>query len=124
MAISIPAMAQDDSAPASQSMHQAGHSMEQAGSDTASAASDAYHGTKRAIEDTAITAKVKTALHNDKGVRDADIDVDTTAGVVTLLGKVPSTLTAERAEQVAMQTDGVKQVNNKLTVTPPLAGSE
>jgi hyperosmotically inducible protein len=97
-------------------MRQAGEKLEQAGSDTGAAAMDAYHGTKRAITDTAITVKVKTALHNDKEVGDRDIHVDTTAGVVTLAGQVPSRSTAERAEQVAMQTEGVKSVSNQLTV--------
>jgi osmotically-inducible protein OsmY len=118
IAIAVPAMAQDDSVPASQSMHQAGEKIEQAGSDVAAGAKEAYHGTKRAVKDSAITAKVKIALHNDKRIGDVDIDVNTTAGVVTLLGKVPSRLIADRAEQVAMQTEGVKRVNNQLTVVP------
>jgi hypothetical protein len=67
MAISIPALAQND-VPASQSMHQAGQEIKQAGSDTAAAAVDTYHGTKRAVKDTAVTAKVKTALHEDKSI--------------------------------------------------------
>ena len=113
---SIPAIAQTDNAPASVSMHNAGEKLEQAGSATGSAAVDAYHGSKRAIADTVITAKVKTALHNDKGVGDRDIHVDTTAGVVTLAGQVPSQATAVRAEQVAMQTEGVRSVRNQLTV--------
>ena len=123
MAISIPAIAQDDNTPASQSMRQAGEKLEQAGSDTGSAAVDAYHGTKRAIADTAITAKVKTALHNDKEVGDRDIQIDTTAGVVTLAGQVRSRATAARAEEVAMQTEGVKSVSNQLTVSAT-AGSD
>jgi len=120
VAISMPALAQDDNAPANQSMHQAGEQLERAGSATGAAAVDAYHGTKRALADTAITAKVKTALHNDKEVGDRDIHVDTTAGVVTLAGQVPSRATAARAEQVAMQTEGVKSVNNQLTVNATL----
>jgi hyperosmotically inducible protein len=123
IAISLPAIAQDDNTPASQSMRRAGEKLEQAGSDTGSAAVDAYHGTKRAIADTTITAKVKTALHDDKEVGDRDIHVDTTAGVVTLVGQVPSRATAERAEQVAMQTEGVKSVSNQLTVNTT-AGSD
>jgi len=123
MAISIPAIPQDDNTPAGQSMRQAGEKLEQAGSDTGSAAVDAFHGTKRAIADTAITAKVKTALHDDKEVGDRDIHVDTTAGVVTLAGQVPSRVTAERAEQIAMQTEGVKSVSNQLTVRAT-AGSD
>jgi len=122
MAISIPAIAQND-VPASQSMHQAGQEIKQAGSDTAAAAVDTYHGTKRAVKDTAITAKVKTALHEDKSIGDADIHVRTRAGVVTLRGRVPSRLTAERAEQLAMQTEGVRSVNDRLTVMP-MVGAE
>jgi hyperosmotically inducible protein len=120
VAISMPALAQDNNAPASQSMRQAGEQLERAGSATGSAAVDAYHGTKRALVDTAITAKVKTALHNDKEVGDRDIHVGTTAGVVTLAGQVPSRAMAARAEQVAMQTEGVKSVNNQLTVNATL----
>lgn len=118
MALAVPAMAQDDSVPASQSMHHAGEQIEHAGSDIATGAKDVYHGTKRAVKDTAITAKVKTALHSDKGIGDVDIDVDTTAGIVTLQGKVPTQTMAARAEQVAMQTEGVTKVNNELTVVP------
>jgi hyperosmotically inducible protein len=123
MALSIPAIAQDDNSPASQSMHQAGEQIEHAGADTGAAAVDTYHGTKRAVEDTVITTKVKTALHEAKSIGDVDIDVHTTAGVVTLVGKVPSRDTAQRAEQVAMQTEGVKSVNDQLTVVP-MVGSE
>jgi hyperosmotically inducible periplasmic protein len=117
MAFTVPAWAQN-SVPASESMHHAGEKIEQAGSNTAAAAKDAYHGAKRAVKDTAITAKVKEALHDDKSMAKVDIDVDTTAGVVTLVGKVSSRSTAIRAEEIAMQTEGVKQVNNELTVVP------
>ena len=116
LALSIPTIAQDDNTSASQSMRQAGEKLEQAGSDTGSAAVDAYHGTRRAVVDTAITAKVKTALHQDKELGDRVIHVDTTAGIVTLAGQVPSRATAARAEQIAMQTEGVKSVSNQLTV--------
>ena len=114
--LSVPAFAQDDSAPASQSMHHAGQEVEQAGSDTAMAAKDAYHGTKRAVKDTTITAEVKTALKRDKEVGSSEIHVSTTVGVVTLKGKVPSADMAARAAQVAEQTNGVKSVNNQLMV--------
>src|ERR1700686_2758596 len=81
MVLSAPCFAQD--APASQSMHQAGEEMEQAGSDTGAPAVDAYHGTKRAIKDTAVTAKVKARLASDKNVSSLSIHVTTKAGVVT-----------------------------------------
>ncbi|HKN15023.1 MAG TPA: BON domain-containing protein [Candidatus Binatus sp.] len=114
MVLSIPAFAQDQ--PAIQSMHQAGEKIEQAGSDTAAAAKDAYHGTERAVKDTAITAKVKTALARDKNVSSSGIHVDTVAGVVTLKGSVPSPEMAQQAAQLAEQTEGVKSVNNQLLV--------
>jgi osmotically-inducible protein OsmY len=113
MALSVPSFAQQS---ASQDMHQAGQEMEQAGTDTAAAATDAYHGTARAAQDTAITAKVKTALATDKSVRSSEIHVDTVAGVVTLKGSVPSPETAGHAAQLAEQTNGVKSVNNQLMV--------
>src|SRR5271170_4743252 len=97
MALSVPSFAQD--APASQDMHQAGQEMKQAGSDTAAAAKDTFHGTERAVKDTAITAKVKTALAGDKNVKASKIHVDTVAGIVTLKGSVPTPEVAQQAEQ-------------------------
>ena len=46
--------AQEDSVPASQSMHRAGDSAENAASDTGQAIKHAYHGTVTAISDTPI----------------------------------------------------------------------
>ena len=94
---------------ASQSMHEAGESAE-------SAVSHAYHGTKTAAVDTSLTAKVKTALHDDKATKGADIHVTTIAGTVTLRGRVASTDVSNRAEEIAQHTTGVKAVKNKLKV--------
>jgi len=116
LAMCVPCFAQNDSTAASQSMHQAGQDAEQAGSDTANAAKDVYQGTKRAVKDTAITAKIKTELKEDKTVGSSVIHVTTTAGVVTLQGKVPSPEMAAHAAQLAEQTDGVRSVNNQLVV--------
>ncbi len=123
MVMSVPAFAQNSSAPASQDMHQAGQALENAGSDTATAAKDAYHGTARAIKDTTITAEVKTALKRDQMVRSQEIHVDTIAGVVTLKGNVPSPDIAAHAAQVAAQTKGVQSVNNQLMVVSSSASS-
>jgi|HubBroStandDraft_5_1064220.scaffolds.fasta_scaffold437125_1 hyperosmotically inducible protein len=112
------AFAQDSGSPsASESMHQAGQEVRNAGSDTYNAAKDAGTGTVTAMRDTKITAKVKVALHEDKITEDSQIHVDTVAGVVTLTGDVPSTDAAAHAEQIASQTEGVKQVNNQLKVS-------
>jgi hyperosmotically inducible protein len=118
LAVTAPAFAQDYSAspPASQSMHRAGQDAEQAGSDTWHAAKHAGEGTATAMRDTKITTKVKYALHEDKVTGNYTIHVDTVAGVVTLSGHVPSSDAAARAEQLARQTEGVKGVNNHLSV--------
>lgn len=94
---------------ASEQMHEAGESAE-------SALSHAYHGTATAVDDTALTAKVKTALHDDKTTTGADIHVTTVASVVTLSGRVASSDISSRAEKVAQGTVGVKRVRNKLKV--------
>jgi len=126
LAMAVPAFAQDNPGSpsagqsmrqAGQSMHQAGEAAEQAGSDTLNAAKHLGKGTATAMRDTKITAKVKVALHEDKVTEDSDIHVDTVAGVVTLSGHVPSPDAAVRAEQLARQTEGVREVNNKLRVS-------
>ncbi|HVB81887.1 MAG TPA: BON domain-containing protein [Candidatus Binataceae bacterium] len=113
-----PVSAQGDNGSASQSMHQAGASAEDAASDTGHAIKNAYHGTVTALSDTAITAKVKTALHENKTTTGSDIHVDTVAGVVTLKGTASSADALATAPQVAQQTSGVKEVNNELTLAP------
>jgi hyperosmotically inducible protein len=68
------------------------------------------------VGDTAITAKVKTALHAEKNVRSRDIDVETFQGKVVLKGTVADKGQAELAAQVAGSVDGVKSVENRLVV--------
>ncbi len=88
--------------------------MKEAGSSAENAASHAYHGTATAVEDTALTAKVKTALHDDAATKDATIHVTTVAGVVTLRGRVASGELSDKAQAIAQNTSGVKSVKNKL----------
>ena len=114
--IAVPALAQSDSVPASTSMRSAGHSIKQAGSDTWAATNDTYHAAKTALRDTEITAKVKAAFHHDSSTHPYDIDVSTTAGVVTLEGKIPSHDVAVRATQLAMQTEGVRGVRDRMVI--------
>jgi hyperosmotically inducible protein len=66
--------------------------------------------------DAGLTAGVKTKLLADTMVRGLKIDVDTRDGIVTLTGTVRSAAERERALTVARETDGVKQVVDKLTV--------
>jgi len=68
------------------------------------------------IDDAAITAKVKTALIGEPGLKALQIDVDTADGVVTLSGTVDSRTNVNRAIQVAQAVQGVRSVDNRLTV--------
>lgn len=68
------------------------------------------------IDDAGITAKVKTALAAEKDVSAVKINVDTAQGTVTLSGQVASQTEVDRALRVARGVDGVKSVENRLTV--------
>ena len=68
------------------------------------------------IDDSTITASVKTKLAADKIGSLTRIDVDTTRQVVSLNGVVESPEQKARAEQLASQVNGVKKVNNNLQV--------
>jgi hyperosmotically inducible periplasmic protein len=68
------------------------------------------------IDDAAITAKVKAAMVGEPGLKALKIEVDTADGVVTLTGTVDSSGHIDRATQVAQAVDGVKSVDNRLTV--------
>ena len=72
-----------------------------------------------AAVDSAITLKVKTALLADPDIKSLKIDVDTNDGVVTLNGTVPNANNPTRAATVAKGIDGVKSVQNRLTVKAP-----
>lgn len=67
----------------------------------------------QAVDDTAITTKVKTELLAEKDVNGTAISVDTKNGQVTLTGTVPPAQIA-RAEAVARKVDGVREVVNQL----------
>lgn len=64
--------------------------------------------------DSATTAKVKSALLDDKAIKSSDISVKTDSGVVTLSGFVGSQAEAEQAVAVATKVEGVKSVSDKL----------
>jgi len=117
LGLAVPGFAQSDNgATASEQMNAAGESMKQAGSQAGAAAENAYHGTVTAIRDTEITTRIKAALYKDDTTEHAEIHVTTAAGIVTLEGKVPSTDVAIRAEELARNTEGVKEVRNELNI--------
>ena len=83
------------------------------------AASQAVTRAGDAIADTAITAKVKTAFLADADVKGLQVEVDTRDGVVTLSGALDKAANVERAATLAKGIEGVKSVDNRLTVKAP-----
>lgn len=72
----------------------------------------------RQVDDAALTAKVKTKLAADPEINPFKIDVDTTAGVVTLRGRVDDSGDRTEAVKLARDTEGVRGVRDELTVGP------
>ncbi|AJJ12491.1 BON domain protein [Yersinia rohdei] len=66
--------------------------------------------------DSAVTAKVKSALLEEKSLKSTDISVETSHGVVTLSGFVTSQAEVETAVEIAGNIEGVKSVSDKLHV--------
>jgi len=72
----------------------------------------------QAIDDSEITARVKAAVFAEPGLKTLQISVDTVKGVVTLTGTVDSQANSDKARTLAAAVADVKEVNNKLVVTP------
>jgi len=87
-----------------------------AGNEMKADAKSAADKAGNAIEDGAITAKVKTALLADPDVKGLAIDVDTHNGVVTLKGTADKPANKDRAVAIAKDTGGVKSVQDQLVV--------
>jgi hyperosmotically inducible protein len=68
------------------------------------------------IDDVMISSKVKSRLIYDSHIKAGDIDVSSSQGVVTLIGRVSSKSIKVAAEQAARDTKGVTDVNNELLV--------
>lgn len=69
-----------------------------------------------AINDAAITTKVKAAIFAEPGLKTLQISVDTVKGVVTLSGSVDSKQSSQRAKELASAVAGVNDVENRLAV--------
>jgi osmotically-inducible protein OsmY len=69
-----------------------------------------------AIDDTSITALVKTSLLYHRSTSGLATKVETKNGVVTLTGKVKTAAAKDLAGKYAGDIDGVKSVNNNITV--------
>ena len=76
--------------------------------------------TPKIDEDSALAAKVKSALGADPALRLLAIDTGVAGGVVTLYGTADTRAHREKAAQVASNVPGVKSVSNQLVI---VAGS-
>jgi hyperosmotically inducible protein len=70
------------------------------------------------IDDAGITTAVKSKLAAEKISTVTRIDVDTNRGVVALNGTVKTGDERLRAEQIARQVKGVRDVVNNLRIQP------
>lgn len=70
------------------------------------------------VKDSVLTAKVKTALLQQKGLEGLAIHVNSYKGIVQLSGFVDSDVNKELAGQIARSVDGVQEVVNNLIVKP------
>jgi len=66
--------------------------------------------------DSTITTKIKGKYAADDVVSVFNISVRTYEGTVTLAGTVGSIVARNRAESLAKETNGVKTVNNQITI--------
>ena len=73
----------------------------------------------RAVDDAALSTRVKSALVGDASVNGGDISVSSTGGEVTLSGTVPAEQIT-KADAIARSVEGVSEVINALTAAEPL----
>jgi len=79
----------------------------------------ATHATAAAIEDTAITADLKTKFAADGKTKGSDLSVTTSNGIVALSGTVVSGAQKTHVVYVARHTKGVEQVDSTaLSIAP------
>jgi len=93
-----------------------GQKMDRATDKMAATTENAANKTATAIDDSAITTKVKSAMIAEPTLKALQINVDTKNGVVTLAGSVDSQAMKDKATEVTQSVTGVKSVDNNLSV--------
>lgn len=99
-------------APPSIDTHKARETGGRIGETVASGAAQAQD----ALNDGAVTAKIKSKMALDDTVKALSIDVDTDNGVVTLSGTVNSPTERAKAVELARDTAGVTSVVDRLVI--------
>lgn len=87
-----------------------------AGQKSAAAPSSNREKAQVYVDDSVITAKVKAAVFEEASLKSAEINVETSKGVVQLSGFVRSRTDINKAVAVARRVGGVKSVKNDMVV--------
>ena len=83
---------------------------------SACAATPTAESTGQYVDNSAVTAKVKTALLNAPGLESTDISVESYKGTVQLSGFVNSAAQSQQAQATAAAVPGVQGVTNSLVI--------
>lgn len=78
------------------------------------ASTSRQEGTGEYVDDTVITAKVKTAIFNEPTLKSAEINVETFKGTVQLSGFVSSRAAIDKAVALTRAVSGVSSVRNDM----------
>ena len=73
----------------------------------------------QSIDDATLSTQVKTALLNEPGIPFTRVDVETSQGVVTLTGAVPSKDEEQKVIALARSVKGVRDVKSALKIGEP-----
>lgn len=101
---------------ASETWDSAAKTVDIAGKDTGEAISGGVKSADNYVDDSSITAQVKSKLLSTSGIDSNSISVKTVKGVVYLSGFVKSDSQMNKAVQVVSMVNGVKSVQNGLVV--------
>lgn len=83
---------------------------------SACAATDTKESTGQYVDNSVLTAKVKTAIFNEPTLKSSEITVQTYKGEVQLSGFVSSIEQTNKAVEVAKSIPGVTSVKNDMRV--------
>jgi len=78
-------------------------------------------GCAKKVDDSALVTKIQSQMFSDSQLKDANLQVASNKGAVTLTGTVSSTAAHLDAYKIAIQTPGVASVNDQITVQEPQA---
>lgn len=83
---------------------------------TACAATETKESTGQYVDNSVLTAKVKTAIFNEPTLKSSEITVETFKGEVQLSGFVSSIAQTNKAVELAKGVPGVTSVKNDMRV--------